>query len=146
MKVNILIQDPSIPNLDDKELRLFVKACLQDFKQKLKRIIPDISIIFVTSEKMTAMNSKYRGLKKPTDVLSFSSEEDGYLGDIVLCIDEIKKNAHEFHCSVKEELKRDTLHGIMHLLGYDHVHNLQEGVNEEMFILQESMLKKHMHV
>lgn len=148
MKVNILYQDKinlesSSKILSKSFLSQYSRDCVKELSNLVKRIIPDISIIFVDEVKIKKMNLQYRSINESTDVLSFKSEEDGYLGDIVISIDVVKRYANEFNCLFEDELKRDILHGLMHLLGYDHKYSLNEGKDhEEMFIIQERILNK----
>ncbi|MBU2539630.1 rRNA maturation RNase YbeY [Patescibacteria group bacterium] len=75
----------------------------------------DFSIVFVDSSKIKEINRKYRGKNKATDVLSF-----GELNEIIICPAEVKKNAKRFGLSFKKELSLILIHGILHLLGYEH--------------------------
>jgi probable rRNA maturation factor len=68
---------------------------------------------------MQRFNSKYAGKSKPTDVLSFpaGSDDDTYLGDIVVSVESAERQRDS---SLDTELKILALHGVLHLLGYDH--------------------------
>jgi probable rRNA maturation factor len=145
MKVTVISQDSTTykGDLTNKQITEFVKACVVDLRQETKRIIPDISVIFVSSTKIAALNKKYRDIDTPTDVLSFASEEDGYLGDIIIAKEVVESYAQKNEVIFAEELKRDILHGIMHLLGFEHTKDLVEGKHEKMFILQEKILQKY---
>ena len=73
------------------------------------------------------MNSNFRGKNKPTDVLSFPLREGiggkvagNALGDIVISLETTKRQAKELGATIKEELLRLLIHGLLHLLGYDH--------------------------
>jgi rRNA maturation RNase YbeY len=75
---------------------------------------------------MRALNAYYRGIERPTDVLSFSmSEGNGpapgtVLGDIVICVPKALSQSKEYGVPFSEELLRLLVHGLLHLLGYDH--------------------------
>lgn len=73
---------------------------------------------------MRELNSRYRGLDKTTDVLSFPMDtvtpENGLLGDIVICMPVAVLQAGEYATSLHEELMRLLVHGLLHLVGYDH--------------------------
>ncbi len=99
-----------------KALEKTIEKVLEREKRKEARL----ALLFLSSVKMTELNSKYRKIEGPTDVLSFSSEEEKYLGEIVICLSEIKKNAKRFGEPFKKELARVLIHGILHLLGYEH--------------------------
>lgn len=89
--------------------------------------IKNISLAFVEKKEIQKLNKKYRGKNKPTDVLSFSQVEGEKmpnakddLGEIVICPDVAKENAKKFGVSQKFEITKIFVHGILHLLGYDH--------------------------
>lgn len=71
---------------------------------------------------MRSLNLKWRGIDRPTDVLSFPSASPGSraIGDIVICPSYAQKRAKEYGAPFKEEIRRLLIHGIVHLLGYDH--------------------------
>lgn len=91
-----------------------------------------ISLVFLTAEEIEDLNAQYRGLPEPTDVLSFPLwEEEGNfspssnwqmleLGDIVVCPSVVSSNAAEKGIPFEEELALVIIHGLLHLVGYDH--------------------------
>ena len=103
------------------------------------------SIIFVGDEEIHEINRDYRGVDRVTDVISFAFEDDGeklyngirVLGDIYICIPQMQRQAKEYGHSEKRELSFLTVHGLLHLLGYDHMTKEDEKV---MFGLQEMIL------
>lgn len=78
----------------------------------------DLSVVLIKSATIKKLNQKYRKQNQPTDVLSFEGDEG--LGEIVICLKEVKKNAEENKISPKKELAFVLIHGILHLLGYCH--------------------------
>jgi probable rRNA maturation factor len=107
-----------------------------------------ISVAIVGPKTIQKLNSAYRNKNKPTDVLSFSRMESSVffvspeakdLGDVLICWDIAKKQAKEYQTSIEEELARLTVHGVLHLFGYDHEISLIE--EKKMFRLQEKALK-----
>lgn len=90
----------------------------------------EISIAIVDSLEIKKINNQYRKKNKPTDVLSFGKIGEDLL-EIVICPKEVKKNGKVF----KEELKRVVIHGILHLIGYDHEKSKKEAL--EMFAKQD---------
>jgi len=92
-----------------------------------------LSIALIGQGRMREINKRYRGKNRVTDVLAFSTSKvllekfrigplkkiEG-LGEIVICLREIKKNAKRFKSNFKKELARVLIHGILHLLGYEH--------------------------
>ena len=103
------------------------------------------SIIFVDEKEIQKINKEYRNIDKITDVISFAFEDNGnisyndirVLGDIYICIPRMKDQAKEYGHSEKRELSFLTVHGLLHLLGYDHQTKEEESV---MFGLQEVIL------
>lgn len=103
------------------------------------------NVIIVDSEKIKEINKNYRGIDKVTDVISFALEDNEdivyddfrLLGDIYICIDKIYSQAEEYDHSVLRELSFLTIHGFLHLLGYDHMNEEDEKV---MFKRQEEIL------
>ena len=99
----------------------------------------DIELIITNDEEIKEINKQYRNKDKATDVLSFPLEEmpDMPLGSIIISIDTAKKGAKEFGHSIDDEIKLLFLHGLLHLLGYDH-----EKDNGEMRKKEEEIIKK----
>ena len=103
------------------------------------------TIIFVTKEEIHELNKQYRGVDRVTDVISFALEDAHdvsltdvrVLGDIYICIDRMKEQAIEYNHSETRELSFLTVHGLLHLLGYDHQTKEEE---EIMFDLQRKIL------
>ena len=104
-------------------------------------------IIFIDDEEMHKLNKKYRGIDRTTDVLSFALNDNKHidafinsLGDIFISIPKMKSQAEEYGHSEKRELSFLALHGLLHLLGYDHTLGKKE--EEEMFGLQKEILSE----
>lgn len=104
-----------------------------------------MSVHFIGDAKMRTLNRVHRGVDRPTDVLSFSVQEGEHIfdskewGDVFIAIPYIRRQAKRFGVSFEEELFRMLIHGILHLLGYDHERPKDA---KEMFGLQESLLKR----
>lgn len=104
-----------------------------------------VNIIIVDNEKIRTINLEYRNIDRETDVISFALEDDDtfiklpirILGDIYISIDKARTQAIEYGHSLKRELAFLTVHGILHLLGYDHMIKSDE---EVMFQKQEQIL------
>lgn len=79
-----------------------------------------LSLRIVSDRTMRALNRKYRGKDKATDVLSFPMRERELLGDIVISVDTAKRQAKAYGAPLERELERLLIHGILHLLGHDH--------------------------
>ena len=103
-----------------------------------EKIIIDLAI--VSKGEMRRLNKKYRGQNMPTDVLSFSfMENDIKLGQIVICLAIAKKDARKENISLKEKLAKLTIHGLFHLLGYDHEKRKEK---EKMERLEKNLWQK----
>lgn len=84
------------------------------------------TIAFISDKKMAELNRDFRGKNSTTDVLSFPYEadefesNDDFLGDIIISIEQANRQAIENNLTIENEVKQLILHGILHLLGYDH--------------------------
>ena len=104
-------------------------------------------IIFVDLKEIQRINKEYRGIDSVTDVISFALEDTSdniqidmrILGDIYVCIPKMIEQANTYGHSIKRELSFLVVHGLLHLLGYDHMNELDE---EIMFGLQELILNE----
>ena len=90
----------------------------------------EISLSIVDMETIHRLNKEYRDVDRPTDVLSFPMDEEGYdnegnplflLGDIVICLDVAENQAKDFGHSLEREMMYLICHSTLHLLGYDHI-------------------------
>ena len=107
----------------------------------------DISLILVNSEEIHEMNKQYRDIDRPTDVISFAlkDSEDSFfldeldleLGDIFINYEAVINQAKEYGHSECREISFLCTHGLLHLLGYDHMNEEDE---KEMFGLQDVIL------
>ncbi|MDD3653392.1 MAG: rRNA maturation RNase YbeY [Desulfotomaculaceae bacterium] len=87
----------------------------------------EISLVFVDDNYIRNLNLQYRGIDSPTDVLSFAMLEgesiqggEAMLGDVVISLQTAKRQAEEYGHSFQREVAYLTIHGVLHLLGYDH--------------------------
>lgn len=98
------------------------KLLIEVAKKVLKREdrkMAELSIAIVGEAKMRELNEKYRQKDKATDVLSFQYGNHK-AGEVVICLKEVKKNAKKFKSTLNKELARVLIHGILHILGYNH--------------------------
>ena len=95
------------------------------------------SLVFLKGDEIKALNNEFRGIDKVTDVLSFEDDSEGYMGDILVCIEKIEEQANDYNHSIERELFFLITHGYLHLLGYDHQNEEEEKV---MFDLQKKLL------
>ena len=81
----------------------------------------EVSITLIDDKKIHELNKQYRGMDKPTNVLSFELGDDILLGDIFISLDTVKREAKEAGISVEEHTVHMIVHGMLHLQGYDHI-------------------------
>ena len=112
--------------------------------EKLENV--EFNVIFVDSKTIRKINKDYRGIDRVTDVISFALEDgEGIkdfefgrlLGDIYICVEKMQEQAEEYGHSLLREQGFLTVHGLLHLLGYDHMTKEDE---EKMFKEQELIL------
>ena len=97
-----------------------------------------LSVIYVTPEQIHEINRDYRNVDRPTDVISFAIQEDQYeLGDIFINVQAIRDQAKAYGHSIRREACFLFCHGLLHLMGYDHMKEEDEKV---MFALQDEIL------
>lgn len=106
------------------------------------------NIIFINNEEIHKINKQYRNIDKETDVISFALEDDStypaldfrMLGDIYISVDRIKSQALDYGHSELRETCFLAVHGLLHLLGYDHTKSLED--EKIMFEKQDIILEK----
>lgn len=110
--------------------------------------LAEVSLMFTDDETIHEMNREYRGIDRPTDVLSFALEEgeeeeiyggpeENLLGDIIISVETAARQAEEYGHSVEREMAFLALHGMLHLLGYDH---MEEEERQQMRAQEEAIL------
>lgn len=121
----------------------------------------EMSVSFVGSDEIKDLNKQYRNVDQVTDVLSFPTVDNSErkvlsesdfaiesvnpetgkinIGDVIICLDRAKEQARDYGHSLKRELCFLSLHGMLHLLGYDHIEPIDE---KQMFDLQDEILNK----
>ena len=139
-RVFVLMED----GLNEPEWFSKIEPFLNSVMEKLNFSNEEVSVMFSSDSFIKALNFQYRNIDSPTDVLSFENDleyEDGAkwknVGDIVISLETLSKNAEYFEVSENLELKRLLIHGLLHLNGYDHMTKEDE---EVMFKRQEEIL------
>lgn len=113
----------------------------------------EVSVLFCNDEYIKELNSSYRNIDAPTDVLSFENDEEyedeegkwKCVGDIAISLDTLPVNAEYFNEDTNAELKRLLVHGLLHLNGMDHgEEHIEKSLAPvcEMLVLQENILEK----
>jgi probable rRNA maturation factor len=87
-----------------------------------------INLVFVSPAEMKQINLNYRKKAKETDVIAFgyAAKKYGAEGDVFISLSKAAENAAEFGCTLKEETGRLIIHGVLHVLGYDHMNRKDE--------------------
>lgn len=129
----------------DKDIEK-LHSLLEDFCKRENLNNVEFNIIIVNEDKIHEINKLYRGIDRPTDVISFALEDDKsvispseirILGDIYICIEKVHSQALEYEHSFEREFTFLAVHGLLHLLGYDHMKEEDEKI---MFGKQEEVL------
>lgn len=136
MEVNVMHE-----GVDDDEppsCQWIEQVVCQTLRQAGVEDLCEVSVLLTNDERMRELNREYRGKDKPTDVLSFAFEEGEalvlppdaprVLGDVILCLPTIKKQAGEHGQTYGRECAWALCHGTLHLLGYDHETDQEETV------------------
>jgi probable rRNA maturation factor len=124
--VNVEVTGHAVPRLTRREIGAFIRKILLTLK--LEDEITDVSVAFVDDESMKNLNRKFRHKNRTTDVLTFPAD-DSYadpqregkpLGDIVISIEQARRQAVSERHSLATEIRYLLVHGVLHALGYDH--------------------------
>jgi len=107
------VSGPAVPRLSRAAIALFVQRVLRAVRAKG---IEEVSIAFVSDSAMRDLNRHYRGKNKTTDVLTFAGDRP----DIVISLDQARRQATAEKHSLATEVRYLILHGVLHALGYDH--------------------------
>lgn len=137
-------------NETDEQIDLEEEKKIIDFALKHEHLTNvTFDVIFVDSQKIRELNRDYRNIDRETDVISFALEDgEGnilfefgrLLGDIYICVPKMKAQAAEYGHSLNREMGFLTVHGLLHLLGYDHMTKEEEKI---MFAKQEEILNAY---
>lgn len=109
----IQINNLTTKRIDKEFLKGVVKKVLKEENEKMT----ELSIVLVGQGRIRELNKQYRKKNKVTDVLSFRYDSSG---EVVICLREVKKNAKKYQSTFKKELARVLIHGLLHLLDYNH--------------------------
>ncbi len=115
---------------------------LESIKENLTQ--KEIELIFVKSDEMLQINEEFRNIKSPTDVLSFPLTDmpNSPLGTVIINIDKVKKVSQKLGHKKDDELKLLFIHGLLHLLGFDHEKDDGEMREKEKELIKELKLPK----
>lgn len=142
METEIYLTDEVNSGLSNEFIGYVIKKTLLDagVTKNVK-----VSVLITNDDGIRELNNQYRGIDKPTDVLSFPMytsideiSENDLVGDIVISFDTLKRQALENEINNDREAAFLIIHGMLHLLGFDHILEEEENI---MYDLQESILK-----
>lgn len=155
MKLNldIIWEDKNWEILEEEYISNIVRVVLEEFP-KTKNSEVEIALKLTCDENIRNLNHEFRGKNKPTNVLSFPDHDINphdlleipsqkayiYIGDIACSYQTIKRESEEYGLTFKDHFAHMLVHGILHLLGYDH--ELSKEDEEEMIEKEISLLSK----
>ena len=127
---NVEVTGVAVPRFSKREIASFTRQVLLALEKldKLEEEITEVSIAFIDDDAMKELNQKFRRKSKTTDVLTFPAD-DSYnepsatgrpLGDIVISVDQARRQAVDEKHSLPTEIRYLVVHGVLHALGYDH--------------------------
>jgi probable rRNA maturation factor len=134
----LVLQNETDNHIFDEKIEEIIDFLLERFDKN-----SEIAVALVSSDEIQQFNFEYRGKDKPTNVLSFPSgvpaEIADILGDIVICLEVVEKEARQQNKAFEHHLTHILIHGFLHLLGYDHIKDDEAETMEnlEIEILQE---------
>ncbi len=136
MKINL--NNKTEKEIDIEKSKEIIKKITQDFLEDYSE--KTINVLITKDSEMEEFNKKYRNKLGPTDVLSFEYGLDKeVIGEIIISVDSIKKNAKELNETFDEEFFYILIHGVLHILGYDHI---KDDEAREMDKLQDEYYNK----
>jgi len=143
LKAEILITDEVESGLAEELFKQAADAVFEELEVEFEEC--EVSLLICGDAQIQELNKEYREKDYATDVLSFPMSDDPYgeggmLGDIVISLDTAKKQAAEAEIALEREVSFLFIHGLLHLMGFDH--ELGQEEEEEMFTLQEEILLK----
>lgn len=102
-------------SFDDREVAAFARQAVREVGRGR-----EIAVVVASDAALRQANARFRGKRFSTDVLSFPDGEQGRLGDILISAHRAERQARQYGHRVEDELKLLILHGLLHLIGYDH--------------------------
>ena len=132
MSISHVIQIQEEASLEGVDLTLLRVAALATLKHQNVTTPCEMTLVISDDASLQALNARFRGIDRPTDVLSFADDTRGpfavigsgdfpqYLGDVVISLPTAQRQAAEVGCTLTQELQLLIVHGVLHLLGYDH--------------------------
>ena len=143
--VVVQIDDEFLAEVEAQDIARTVAAALASEER-----VGEVTVVITTDEAVAELNQQYRDAKGPTDVLSFPAQDStpgfvtapemaAYLGDIIIALPYTRRQAANLNRSLQDELRLLAVHGVLHLLGYDHADQEEEA---NMWARQEAILAR----
>ena len=120
------------------EINFDYQKVIDDISEQFSQSV-EVSLILVSNLEIQKINHEFRHLDYPTDVISFESDEEEYIGDIFISVDKVYEQALLYNHSIQREFAFLLVHGLLHLQGYNHLNETEEN---EMIQKQEEILNK----
>ena len=128
----IEINNLTTTSIDEEFLKKIARKILKKEKES------GLSVAFVNPARIKKLNKQYRKKDRVIDVLSFGSsqkfpsfQKHTELGEVIICLSEVRKNAKQYKSTFEKELVQVSIHGVLHLLGYDHEKSEKEAKKME---------------
>ncbi len=145
-RIRIQVDEPFVAEVDAADLAATLAAALEHEG----KADDEVTLVITDDETVAALNRQYRGMDGPTDVLSFPAQEpapgfvsapeaEAYLGDIIIALPFTRRQAAELGRPLAAELRLLAVHGVLHLLGYDHAEPEEEAA---MWARQDAILSR----
>ena len=141
LEIQIATESPNIPT--ETQLQLWIDTALDKHNKDTELVIR-----IVDSDECAKLNSEYRHKSGPTNILSFPVEIPKYiemnlLGDLVICASVLEKEAHEQQKNLHDHWAHIVIHGVLHLLGFDHITDEEADLMEqkEIYLLTQLNIK-----
>ncbi len=115
--ISFNFEEVIIRGFNEKKLREWINTVVKEENN----VIAEIQFIFCTDDRLLKINRQYLNHDTLTDIITFNynDEFDGIAGDIFISYDRVKENASIYKVTIREELHRVIVHGVLHLLGYN---------------------------
>lgn len=137
-----VIQNRSRAKLPTRFIRGWVRQVAKELRARkiLKGTVPSVTLVFISNPEMKIMNTRYRSKAYATDILSFESMDPKNLGDLVIASTVVRRQAKEHGLSFEFEMGYMILHGMLHLLGFDHEGSKKDAA--KMFKIQDDVFEQ----
>lgn len=137
MSINIVVAPEFARFVQPARLRQLARKSLR--AENRVSVSASLSIVILDDQEMQGYNRRFHSSDTPTDVLSFPSLQNDYLGDVIISYEQARDNARRAGWRVRDELELLVVHGVLHLLGYD---DTTRAAREQMWMRQQAILGK----